>query len=223
MTNYIRADRLAASVSHALALRWIARYREALDAMKAYGGDVSGLITIPPPAELEDRYTRLMREEVLGQQLDSTASELRFLDLIEAIIIDQLAPHDAPVTSDEQDLGYALEMLRCVHGRVNDRDIAEAIAQERREHHERFPEDAELFALIAEWRRLEARANKSGITDDERARRCDDMREVRDKIAVFRPVTVQGVLAALEMASEVDDPDYWPDGAIEGLREIAKP
>jgi hypothetical protein len=114
-------------------------------------------------------------------------------------------------------------MLRWVHGRANDRDIAEAIAQERREHHERFPEDAELFGLIAEWRRLEARANESGITDDERARRCDDMRVVRDKIAGARPTTLRGVLAALEMASEVDDPDYWPEGAIEGLREIAKP
>jgi hypothetical protein len=72
----------------------------------------------------------MLLDEVLGVRLETTKAEVRYLDLIETIIIDQLAKHDAPITSDEADLGYALQMLRWVNGRANDREIREAIDEE---------------------------------------------------------------------------------------------
>ena len=144
--KHTHPDRLAASVSRALALRWLARYREARDALEYYEGDISGLPTLPPPAELEDQYTALMREEVIDERPETPSAELRYLDLIEAIIIDQFAKHDAPITSDEEDLGYALRMVRWVHGRANDRTIEEAVAEERRQRFERTPEEKRAIA-----------------------------------------------------------------------------
>jgi len=40
----------------------------------------------------------------------------------------------------------------------------------------------------------------------------------------MQPVALRGVMAAFDLASEVDEGfDYWPDGAIEGLRRLVKP
>jgi hypothetical protein len=109
--------------------------------------------------------------------------------------------------------------LAAVAGWLNNRVVGEYIDRER----EARGEDAELFASTAEWRRLEARANERGITGDERSRCCDDMRVVRDKIAGARPTTLRGVLAALEMASEVNDSDLlarrsdWAAGDCEAV------
>jgi hypothetical protein len=83
--------------------------------------------------------------------------------------------------------------------------------------------DAELFALIAEYQRLEEAANERGIDDDERRRRCADADPVRGQIEAMRPATLRGVLAALDFGSDMgEDPDYWPEGAIEGLRAIVE-
>src|SRR5205823_3583369 len=80
--------------------------------------------------------------------------------------------------------------------------------------------DAELLELIAEYQRREERADERGIDDAERARRCDRATEVRDRIEKIRPTTLCGVLAVLDCGSEIaGDPDYWPDEAIEGLRD----
>jgi hypothetical protein len=131
MTRHLNKDRLAAKVSEALALRLLSRYREARDAVEIYGGDVSALPASPTHAEIDERYWELLRDEVVDVRPDTASAELRYIDLIEAIIADRLLPHDAPVVSDEQDLGCALQMLRSIHSRANDRDIAEGIAQER--------------------------------------------------------------------------------------------
>jgi hypothetical protein len=131
MTRHLNKDRLAAKVSEALALRLLARYREARDAVEFYGGELSALPDTPSHAEIDERYWELLRDEVVDVRPDTASAELRYIDLIEAIIADRLLPHDAPVVSDEQDLGCALQMLRSIHSRANDRDIAEGLAQER--------------------------------------------------------------------------------------------
>jgi len=124
-------DRLAAAVSEALALRLLSRYRDARGAVEDYGGEVSSLPVAPSFAEIEERYTKLIREEVLAVRPETTSAELRFLDLVEAIIADRLSPHDAPVTSDEEDLGCALQLVQWVRSRANSRDLAEGIAEWR--------------------------------------------------------------------------------------------
>ena len=59
--------------------------------------------------------------------------------------------------------------------------------------------------------------------DDERERRCDQMRPFRDNIEAIGPATLAGVLAMLDLGSDLlsEDPHYWPNEAIEGLRDIA--
>jgi hypothetical protein len=84
-------------------------------------------------------------------------------------------------------------------------------------------DDSELFDLIEEWRRREAWANQPTADEDETARRCAKADEVMDAILDLRPATLRGVLAVLDLgpdSSLADDPDFWPDEAIEGLRAI---
>jgi len=83
-------------------------------------------------------------------------------------------------------------------------------------------DDAERLALIEEYRKRELAAGKLGISDDERARRCDLAREVLDQINSTRPTTLAGVLAVLDLGGDIEDPHHWPDEAIEGLRAIVE-
>jgi hypothetical protein len=55
-----------------------------------------------------------MRDQVLDIRPETASAELRCLDLVEAIIVDRLSPHDAPVMSDDADLNCALQMLHWV-------------------------------------------------------------------------------------------------------------
>jgi hypothetical protein len=64
----LRPDPLAAAVSEALALRLLSRYRDALDTIGHYGGDVSALPAVPSFAEIDKRYMELMHHDVLGVQ-----------------------------------------------------------------------------------------------------------------------------------------------------------
>ena len=91
----------------------------------------------------------------------------------------------------------------------------------------RGEDDAELLALVAEYRRRENSLNEkgalAGLDDKEVARRCAESTAVRDKIDEIRPVTLRGVLAVLDLGSDVvDDPHWWPEEAIEGLRKIVE-
>jgi hypothetical protein len=124
-------DRLAAAVSEALALRLLARYQDARTDAEQYGSDVSALPVAPSFAEIAERYATLMREEVLDVPPETTSAELRYLDLIAAIIADQLLPHEAPVMSDDQDLSCALQLLQWVRNQANSRDVAEGLAEWR--------------------------------------------------------------------------------------------
>jgi hypothetical protein len=75
----------------------------------------------------------------------------------------------------------------------------------------------------AEFRCREALANETDLDDEEFDRRSQDMADVRDQIEAFRPTTLRGVLAIFELGSEPDqlnDPDFWPEEAIKGLRDI---
>jgi hypothetical protein len=126
-----RNDRQAAAASEALALRLLSRYHDARNAVGRYGGDVSALPAVLSFAEIDKRYTELMRDEVVDVPPDTISAELRYLDLIEIIIADRLLPHDAPVMSDGEDLNCALQMLKWVRSRANSRDIAEGLAEER--------------------------------------------------------------------------------------------
>jgi hypothetical protein len=112
--NVLHPDPLAAAVSEALALRLLSRYRDARDTVEHYGGDVSALPAAPSFAEIDKRYMELMHDDVLGVPPDTASAELRYLDLIEAIIADQLLPNEGPVMSEEEDLNCALQMLKWV-------------------------------------------------------------------------------------------------------------
>lgn len=85
----------------------------------------------------------------------------------------------------------------------------------------RQDDDGELFAAIAEYRRLIEAANNTE-DEDETARFCDEARPYRDKVEEYRPRTLRGVLEALDFAGEITDPDYWPEGAVEGLRAMVE-
>jgi hypothetical protein len=87
-------------------------------------------------------------------------------------------------------------------------------------------DDAALFELIAEYDRREADASKAGDDEDETDRRCSYADETRKQIEAYRPVTLRGVLAVLELINDrpelQGDPNWWPEGAIEGLRAIVE-
>src|SRR4051812_30143957 len=82
--------------------------------------------------------------------------------------------------------------------------------------------DAELYAAIAAYRRLNDAANAGGIDEDDIARLCDEARPHRDIVEKYHPVTLRGVVAALDFAGVITDLDYWPEGALEGLRTLAE-
>jgi hypothetical protein len=87
--------------------------------------------------------------------------------------------------------------------------------------------DADLFALIAEYRRQEREVNtpkgrSDGRSEEEIDQLSDELRAVRDKIDKVRPVTLRGVLAVLDLGECIYDPDWWPDEAIVSLRKIVE-
>jgi hypothetical protein len=85
--------------------------------------------------------------------------------------------------------------------------------------------DLLLFALIEEYRRRHQKANETGVnevSDEEVDRLSDELRTVRDHLDKVRPLTLSGVLAVFNLGELINDPDWWPDEAIEGLREIAE-
>jgi hypothetical protein len=125
-------DRLAANASKALALRMLMRYGDARDLVEFYAGDVSDLPAALSVAEIEKRYLEQMRE-VISESPETASAELRYLDLVEQIVVEQLAPQEAPVMADEDDLSCGLQLIHWLKGRANARDIDAGIARERAE------------------------------------------------------------------------------------------
>jgi hypothetical protein len=85
--------------------------------------------------------------------------------------------------------------------------------------------------LLADFR-AQAVKNKAAYDDARKAAeigtlsdRAEELGEqaeaALDSIYPIHPATMRGVLAVLDLRSLIDDPDWWPDEAIEGLREIA--
>jgi hypothetical protein len=127
---YLTKDHLAGLAAEALALRCLSRYRGAREAVERRDGDTTLLPSVPSYREIEARYAELM-QTIMGEAPRGTLSELAYLDLIEAIIIDQLAPNDGPVMTAEDDLCCALQLIHWVQKRANARDIGALVAEER--------------------------------------------------------------------------------------------
>src|ERR1700686_248614 len=90
---------------------------------------------------------------------------------------------------------------------------------EFRNYHER--EAARLRSLL-EPDPAQYPVNSGKGSEEETDRLSNELRAVRDKIDEGRPVTLRGALAVLDLGELIDDRDWWPDEAIEGLREIAE-
>jgi hypothetical protein len=123
-------DHLAVLAAEALALRCLSRYRAASEAVERRDGDTTLLPSVPSYREIEARYAELMRS-LTSEEPHGTFSELAYLDLIEAIIIDQFSPNDGPVMTAEEDLCCALQLIHWVQKRANARDIGALVAEER--------------------------------------------------------------------------------------------
>ena len=128
--SHFTKDHLAALAAEAMALRCLSRYRAARVAVEDHDADTTLLPEAPAYREMDLRYAELMRT-IMGEDPRATFSELAYLDLIEAIIIDQLSPNDGPVMTAEEDLCCALQLIHWVQKRANRRDIADLVAEER--------------------------------------------------------------------------------------------
>jgi hypothetical protein len=124
-------DPIAALAAEALALRSLSTYHGARERVEHRHGALSHLPQPPPTfREIEARYDELMR--ILRQEEPrGPSSEVLYLDLVEAIILDQIAPQEGPVMTDDEDLHCALQMIHLLQKRANRRDIDEAIVEER--------------------------------------------------------------------------------------------
>jgi hypothetical protein len=127
---HLTKDHLAVLASEALALRCLSRYRAARAAVERRDVDKALLPSAPSYREIGARYAELM-QTIMGEAPCGTMSELAYLDLIEAIIIDQLSPNDGPVMTAEDDLCCAIQLIHWVQKRANARDIADLVAEER--------------------------------------------------------------------------------------------
>jgi hypothetical protein len=127
---HLTKDHLAVLAAEALALRCLSRYRGAREAVERRDTDTALLPSAPSYREIEARYADLLRT-LMGEAPRGPMSELAYLDLIEAIIIDQLSPNDGPVMTAEDDLCCALQLIHWVQKRANRRDLADLVAEER--------------------------------------------------------------------------------------------
>jgi hypothetical protein len=128
--SHLTKDHLAVLAVEAMALRCLSRYRAAREAVERRDADKALLPEAPSYREIEARYADLL-QTIMGEAPRGTLSELAYLDLIEAIIIDQLAPNDGPVMTAEDDLCCAIQLIHWVQKRANARDLADLVAEER--------------------------------------------------------------------------------------------
>ena len=128
---YLTKDHLAVLAAEALALRCLSRYRAASEVVERCDGDPGKMLPeVPSYREIEARYADLM-QTLMGEEPHGPMSELAYLDLIEAIIIDQFSPNNGPVMTAEEDLCCALQLIHWVQKRANARNLADLIAEER--------------------------------------------------------------------------------------------
>jgi hypothetical protein len=130
IVSHLTKDHLAVLAAEAMALRCLSRYRAARVAVEHRNAETALLPEAPAYLEMDLRYAELMRS-LTCEEPRGTFSELAYLDLIEAIIIEQLSPSDGPVMMADDDLSCALQLIHWVQKRANRRDIADLIAEER--------------------------------------------------------------------------------------------
>jgi hypothetical protein len=209
-----------AFTAEAMMIRELHAYRASREEAKKSGADVSAEHDPPTFAALSDRYDQLL-DEWVTEDPDSITGVMAYLDLVAAIIDGERAvsrgDRDA-VLSTERDLGYALQLLTTARRWLNEQDVNDLIKEERAKHPEvatimetlgKRDADADLLALILAYRHQHAEGTGTG--------------DMLDKIHETRPTTLRGVLAVLDLISDldIDSSLFWPEEAIEGLREIA--
>jgi hypothetical protein len=83
--------------------------------------------------------------------------------------------------------------------------------------------DAELFALIEEGRRLEARGRERILADEDDTACLNSALDLyQQRIMPYQPNTARGVLAVFDLARDHEYDWDWPEGAIEGLRAMVE-
>jgi hypothetical protein len=130
IVSHLTKDHLAVLAAEALALRCLSRYRGAREAVERRDADTALLPEVPSYREIGARYADLLLT-ITGEEPRGPMSELAYLDLIEAIIIEQLAPSDGPIMMADDDLSCALQLIHWVQKRANARDLADLVAEER--------------------------------------------------------------------------------------------
>jgi len=236
MSTTTKRPNRCAFATEALMVRALHSYRFARGEAENDGADVSADYAPPTYEALTDRYDKLL-DEWASETPDTISDTMTYLDLVSAIIDGELISRrgdDAGPVSSERDFAYAQELLNSVRRRLNELDTDELIKDERAKLTgsrlgtavvKTAGQDAEVFQLVASYRAIEREVNFSRKTsnrsESEINQLCDAMRANRDRLDKVRPVTLRGVLAVLDLGSVINDPEWWPDEAIAGLREIA--
>jgi hypothetical protein len=215
MADTTHRDDHVAGLYRAMALRFYSRYVDMRHSAEHRGGDLADYGRLPTQNEADERYKAAV-EEWLWENPASAAAATALVEFAGVLAVDRLTGEVTrePV-NDERDAYHQALALASVARWLDDHVARECVTRER------AARDAELFALIAEYQRRHEHANEKGLSDEERARRCDDFRAIRHKIEQIRPRTLRGILAVLELDAD-EDPDWWPEEAISGLRDIAE-
>lgn len=120
--------------SEALMLRALHTYHEARNRAEHDGADVSTAPVPPSFREVSQQYDALLNDWA-GETPQSYGDTMAYLDLVAAIVDDERSSQrgdpSAAILSTEHDFGYALTLLTSARRWLNERDIKEAVEQER--------------------------------------------------------------------------------------------
>ena len=128
-------DPQSAALWHAIALRRLHNYRAARECALNHGDALAGLPDTPGYPEISDTYVRLI-EDFIDQRIDKTNVARCALDLLAAIAQDRQFTYifeEGSVVSMERDIADEIRLIERLSGWINERDIEEALAHERRE------------------------------------------------------------------------------------------
>ena len=124
-------DRIAAGLNSALAFRFL--YNLVVVRMRAEGAgaDLSAMPDLPSPADITDRYERLL-EQWLPEKPETAASIRAFVDVAAAILIDQTVCemlNEGTILGPERDREHAIRALLAIGGGLIDAENQEASRQ----------------------------------------------------------------------------------------------
>jgi hypothetical protein len=223
-----------AQLHRLMALRFYLRVAEARHAAEHYGGDLTDHGPLVSPAEADDRYEAAVREW-LNESPNSVREAQAMVEFAGLLAADWLvgdvtlepvnqardAFHQTIALSNVANWLNGLGMEEVVEeqaGLLAGSDLGAAV-----DLFKSAGRDADLLALILAYRHRHASWNKAKPGDGEPPAGYEGTGEILDKILATRPATPRGVLAVLDLISDLDlDQSLnWPAEAIEGLREIA--